>query len=136
MSPQYWTPILAVHKTSFWHNLAPLMSMLGLLVIIKPISTCEMTILAKKNHKDWSSGAKNMAFFRSGLGIQFLPHGFSWLFSICTLKINYMTLLVIIRPISTCDLTILAIKNHKEWSSWAKNMAFFRSGFLHTTKCY
>ena len=48
MSPQYWTPILAVHKTSFWPNWAPLMSMLGLLVIIKPISTCEMTILAKK----------------------------------------------------------------------------------------
>ena len=58
MSPQYWTPILAVHKTSFWHNLAPLMSMLGLLVIIKPISTCEMTILAKKITKIGYLGPK------------------------------------------------------------------------------
>ena len=123
MSPQYWTPILAVHKTSFWHNLAPLMSMLGLLVIIKPISTCEMTILAKKNHKDWLSGAKNMAFLISGLGIPFSPHGFSWLFNICTLNINFMTLLVIIKPISTCEMTILAQKNHKDWSSGAENMA-------------
>ena len=58
MSLQYWRHILAVHKTSFWHSLAPLMSMLGLLVIIKPITTCEMTIFAEKITKIGQLGPK------------------------------------------------------------------------------
>ena len=81
-----------------------------LLVIIKLITSYELTILATKIIKIGQLGPEIWLFSPYGISAEFSPRSFSWLTHVFTPSIHSWTFLVIIISISTYELTIIATK--------------------------
>ena len=81
-----------------------------LLVIIKLITSEELTIVATKIIKIGQLGPEIWLFSPYGISAEFSPRSFSWLTHVFTPSIHSWTFLVIIISISTYELTIIATK--------------------------
>ena len=81
-----------------------------LLVIIKLITSYELTILATKIIKIGQLGPEIWLFSPYGISAEFSPRSFSWLTHVFTPSIHSWTFLVIMISISTYELTISATK--------------------------
>ena len=85
------------------------------LVIIKPINTYDMTILATKITQIGQLRPKLWYFFTLHKVNNFSPSSFWCLFNVFTPNVQPSTFLVIIKPIWIFEMTILAQKNHSNW---------------------
>ena len=101
------------------------------LVIIKPISTYDMTILATKITQIGQLRPKLWYFFTLPRVNNFSPSSFWWLFNVFTPNVQPSTFLVIIKPICIYEMTILAKKNHSNWCNEAWNMTLYISHRVH-----
>ena len=81
-----------------------------LLVIIKLITSYELTILATKIIKIGQLGPEIWLFSPYGISAKFSPRGFSWFQRIFTLKNDTQTIVVIMISTSTHERMILATK--------------------------
>ena len=89
-----------------------------LLVIIKLITSYELTIVATKIIKIGQVGPEIWLFSPHMVSAKFSPRSFLWLTHVFTPSIHSWTFLVIIISISTYELTILATKIIKIGQLW------------------
>ena len=99
----------------------------SILVIIISMYTCETMILAKKIKEIGQFWGKLWPFCKLRITEIFSPSGFSWFFTIFTLKILASSILVIIISIYTRETMILAKKIKKIGKFWGKSCPFFKS---------
>ena len=101
-----------LHSSFWWlfHVFTLIIRPSTFLVIIKPISTYKMTILATKIIKIGQLGPEIWLFSPYGISTKFSPRSFSWLTHVFTPSVHSCTILVIIISISTYELTIIATK--------------------------
>ena len=121
---QKWSRLVNLDLSSFQPILPTQMVMQRLLVIIGPIDTMKMTILAKKNHQDWSIGVEIMPILISQKLQHLVNLDQSSFQPIPPTQMVMQRLLVIIGPTGTWKLTILAKKITKIGQLWLKLWCF------------